>query len=237
MGNFNENIQSVREIRGNVPKYMLQVREEFREKKARLQENQLLTYQGKQVEEQKLKEQYEKIFLGNMLKADEMINTLLDESENEAQKVLTAALPPVDETQQKLFDKTLKGAEGKITFALNDNQAMGALEELVQAASEPALAEQAKEKFLPLAQAVLAQVVGNDKAAIKYRLNSMYQELDGRAQVEGADEARGQLETINGLKGAWYVTGYVQDMLKEISMNAYEYVNNPKAYFDKKAQA
>jgi hypothetical protein len=234
MEKYIENIQTVREIRGGVTGYIRKVRDEFREDNTRIQGNQLLTFEGKKEEHKKLQERYEKIFLGKMLEADDMINTLLDESKDEIEKVLTAELPLVADTQQKLFDMTVKNVEGKLAFALGTNQVFIALEDLLNAANEPLLAQQALEKFIPLSQTVLGLAANTEKTTVKQHLGALYQQLDARAQVDGASGAREALKTVNGLKGAGYVTGYVQDALKEISMNAYEYVNSPKAYFDKK---
>lgn len=237
MVNYSENIQTVMEIRGSVTRYIRETRDAFREENGRIQENRLLTFEGKQEEERKLKERYEKVFLGKMLEADELINTLLDESKEEIEKELTTALPLVGETQQKLFDMTVKDVEGKVAFALGTNQAMSALEALVNAANLPILAQQAKEVFVKLNHQVLGNAADTEKVAIKRRMNAMYEQLDARAQVEGAQQAREALNSVNALKGAGYVVGYVHEAVKEIGMNAYTYVNSPKAYFDKQAQA
>jgi hypothetical protein len=233
IGKIQENIQTVYELRHGVKGLINETLKELREEKGRIQSNRLLTSEGKREEENKLREKSEKNFLGRVLKVDDMVNLLLDESKENAEKILTAAVPPVNEQQQKLFDMTLKSVEGKITFALGMNQAMSAIEELVQAANEPLLAQQALDKFMTLSQTVLGLAANTEKAAVKQQLGAIYKQLDEKAQVEGAQEARAALNTISTMKGAGYVTGYVQDALKEISPNAAQFVNNPRAYVEK----
>lgn len=229
-----ENIQTVYELRHGVKGLINETLKELREEKGRIQGNRLLTSEGKREEENKLREKSEKNFLGRVLRVDDMVNLLLDESKENAEKILTATVPPVNEQQQKLFDMTLKSVEGKITFALGMNQAMGAIEELVQAANEPLLAQQALNKFMTLSQTVLGLAANSEKAGLKQQLGAIYKQLDEKAQVDGAQKARAALNTISAMKGAGYVTGYVKDALKEVSQNAAEYVNNPRAYFEQK---
>jgi hypothetical protein len=229
-----ENIQTVYELRNGVKGLINETLQEFRGEKTSLQGNRLFTSEGKREQENKLREKSEKNFLGRVLKVDDMVNLLLDESKDDAEKILTAAVPPVNEQQQKLFDMTLKSVEGKVTFALGMNQAMGAIEELVQAANEPLLAQQALGKFMTLSQTVLGLAANSEKLAVKQQLGAIYKQLNEKAQVEGANQVRAALKTISAMKGAGYVTGYVQNALNEISPNAAEYVNNPRAYFEQK---
>jgi small nuclear ribonucleoprotein (snRNP)-like protein len=233
MEKYIENIQTVHELKRGVSGLINETLNELRDAKALLKGNRLLTEEGKREEEKKLQAKYEKTFLGKMREVDNMVNLLLDESKDETDKVLTAALPPVEETKQKLFDLELKKAEGQVMFAIGAQQATKALEQLVESATEPLLAQQALDKFISLSMPALSLAADTERAALKQRLGSLYQQLDTKAQVEGAQGAREALSTINALKGAGYVTGYVQDALKEISMKSYEYVNSPKAYFEK----
>lgn len=232
MEKYIENIQTVNELMGAVSGLINESLKAFRNDKAQLKANRMLTDEGKREEEKKLQTKYEKTFLGKMREVDEMINTLLDEAKDEAEKVLTAALLPVDEQQQKLFDLELKKAEGKVTFAIGAQQATEALEQLVKSATEPQLAQQALDKFIALSTPALSLAADTERRELKQRLGSLYNQLDAKAQVEGAQGAREALQTINAMKGSAYAVGYVKEALTEISQNATNFVNNPKGYIE-----
>ncbi|MCH6264619.1 hypothetical protein [Neobacillus citreus] len=236
MANYRENIQKAYEIRKGVTKFIREAVEEIRTEKSKIENNINLSYEGKKEATKKLQDKYEKGFLTIMKQKEDEVNALIDEAKVNAENVLTATLPPVSNTQQKLFDMTLKNVEGKVTFALGTNQAFAALDELMQAVNEPLLAQQALDKFLPLSMTALSLAADTERPAVKQRLGKIYEQLDARAQVEGAGEAREALQTINAMKGAGYVTGYVQDAVKEISMDSYNYVNRPNEYFAAKGE-
>ncbi|MBT2697236.1 hypothetical protein J7E79_07405 [Bacillus sp. ISL-40] len=233
MTNYNENIQKAYEIKGSTSKFINEVIQEYRLEKGKITADRNLSQEGKREATGKLSTKYEVGFLVEMNKRREEYESLLLTGKDAAEQVLTAALPPVSEQQQKLFDMTLKSVEGKVTFAVGINQAMGALEALVKAANEPLLAEKATESFLKLSQSTLALAADTDKAVIKQRLGTLYNQLDGKAQVEGSQEAREALSTINAMKGASFAIGYVQDVMKEVSKDAAEYLNTPSDYLFK----
>lgn len=226
------NIQKVHELKSGVTGMIKDAVFAYRSEKGKIRSNRMLTDEGKHAEEKKLQAQFEKAFMGQMLKVDEEKKRLITEGKNEAMKVLTATLPPVSETKQKLFDMELKKAEGKVTFALGANSAVQALESLINQSSEPILAQQARELFLKQSSHVIGLANDSEKSALKQRLNNMFQQLDSKATTDEQKQAKVALESISALEGSGYCTGYVKEALGEISKKTSDLVNTPKAYFD-----
>jgi hypothetical protein len=233
MTNYKNLIQEAIEVRDSVTPYIRQTISEFRDGKAKINNNKHLTNDGKKAAIDELGLKYEKQFLMGMKKKYEEVHNLLDEAKTESEKILSTPLPSVSKQQEMFFESTMQNIEGRVTFANSLKQATVALEELLDVANEPILAKRALDNFIELSKPTLSLSGSMEKAALKQKLGNMYQQLYDLAQVEGAHPAREALQQINVLKNAGFVTGYVQDALKEISINTANNVNTPFSYFAK----
>ncbi|XLP22307.1 hypothetical protein ACFMB7_28335 [Bacillus toyonensis] len=231
-----ENIDKAREIKKGTVSFMSSLINEFyRPESNAIELDKMLTHEGRKEKAKKLSAKYEVAFMREMQKRREEYELLLQEAKLEAEKVLIAAAPKVEDHTQKLFDLEMGKAKGAAMFATGTDGAIKALEQLVSIAKEPALAQQAQAVFMDMSQQVLGLASAEKKTAVRKQLGDLYKRLEGQSEAGDATGARAAIEAVESLTGAPFAIGYIQDAVAEISTDASKYMNEPNRYFKEKA--
>ncbi|KEK25167.1 hypothetical protein [Bacillus gaemokensis] len=230
-----ENIDKAREIKKGTTSFMSGLMNEFyRPERNAIEMDKMLTYEGKKEKAKKLSDKYEVAFMREMQKRRDEYEALLQEAKLEAEKVLIATAPKVEEHTQKLFDLKAGKVKSAVMFASSSTSAIKSLEQLVSAEKEPALAQQALASFMDMSQQVLELTPAGQKVAIRKQLGDMYKRLEGQSEVGDATGARAAIQDIESLAGAPFAIGFIQKAAAEISEDTAKYMNEPSRYFEEK---
>jgi len=132
----------------------------------------------------------------------------------------------VKATKKKLFDQKTEEASAKVQFATNAQDAKNVLQELVNNAEEPALAEEVN-----LSQQAISIASTEEVMPLKMELGELYNTVHNRALPEGGKEAQNALETVERYKSSPIFSELVSNKLSEISKTSSKYINTPYSYF------
>jgi hypothetical protein len=213
-----------------------QLLDEHRNAKKDIYSDRNLSEEGKQRKIERLKEVHEvKLMrLTERLRHDH--DKDLRELMEHGETFITSKLPEVDETKRKLFDLKAQELEGHILFATNEDNALKALEELINTANEPALALELRAKMPQLGQHVVNLATNStDRMALNKKVGQLFQTVSNRSLPEGAEEVRKLMDESRTLLEASITSPIVQTAMREISIFGASYLNNTEEYFKKRA--
>jgi hypothetical protein len=228
-----DQIIKARELQSSTTKEFASMLDRYRQDRLRIRDNSHLTEEGQDHAIDRLRKKHELLVLGKSRSIKQRYEKSLQNAKQDAEAILLQELPKVEDRKQQLFNLRLQELEGQIMFAANAEAALSALNEMLEAADEPALALQVKEKFVGLSQNVLALVSGTaEQLSMRKGLSDLYNMISASSRPEGAEEAAMLLdEATRMLTGGHIYTDLIGNALQEISRNATIYLENPDDYF------
>jgi hypothetical protein len=228
-----DNISKARELQRGTTREFATMLDRYRQDRIRFRMDRNLTEKGQDQAIERLRKKHEVLVLGKSRSIKDRYEKNLQNAKQDAEAILLQALPKVEDRKQQLFNLRLKELEGQIMFATNAEAAMSALNEMLEAADEPALALQVKEKFVGLSQNVLALVSDTgEQISMRKGLADLYNKVSVNSQPEGAEKAAILLDEAARMLTAGHIyTDLIGNALQEISRNATIYLEKPDDYF------
>ncbi|PED62550.1 hypothetical protein CN681_18645 [Bacillus toyonensis] len=215
-----QRILEAREIQRSLSGEVLGMVSLFREQKASVNKDRMLSTEGKRHREQMLKDKFEVYAISAIDKKHKEYKRLLSEASRIAELELLKEAPKVDEQSQKLFNAELAQLRGNIMFGMTPERSLKSLIELVEKASaHPNLAAQIQGEYLTLGNDIL-QRAGKVEAAAKLRheLLNNHNKLNRATKFEGYEEANAALAAIADMeKGQFAQEAKFSRAFEEIS--------------------
>lgn len=199
-------ILEAREIQKSLTSDVLGMTSLFRDQKAKVNEDRMLSAEGKRHRENMLKDKFEVAAISLIDKKHKEYKRLLDEAKGKAEIELLKPASKVDEQSQKLFSADLAQLRGNIMFGMTPERSMKSLVELVEKASvHPELAAQIQGEYLTLGSDIL-QRAGKAETATKLRheLLNNHNKLNRATKVEGYEEATAALAAVAEMENSQF---------------------------------
>ncbi|PEW44083.1 hypothetical protein CN431_13480 [Bacillus cereus] len=235
--NTKELLKQAREIQTSLSGDMLGLAGYFRDAKAGLNKDGMLSSKGVMEKEAGLKRKMEVAAMQVISDKHREYKETLSKAKAAAQAELLREVPAVDAQTQALFNADLVQLRGNIMFGATPERSAGHLAELVEkAAVHPNLAKQVQEEYLSLGAAI-AQRVGHSEQGMKLRQSLLngHNMLNKATKGDGYEEANRSLATISEMEKAQFVSGAKYDsVFEQISGDTIlkQFANDSERYFD-----
>ncbi|MFJ8244755.1 hypothetical protein [Peribacillus asahii] len=223
-----EKLNHVQLLRGNDGLgFFTELLTEFRGKKSEIRKNSNLTTKGQNAQIEKLSAVYERKILELASQVQESGRNAALEAKQIAESHLISELPPVDDRRRALWAQEAERLEAAVKFAVTPKRAMDALQELVETADEPALANEIKSKMLKLSDQVINNASPQERPAMRLEIGKLYNQVAKQALPEDSHEAKEIIDMADRMLATSNIPSMIDTAAREVSLFTSTFLHNP----------